>query len=40
MSSDGEQLAVQLLKQLGGQSGQRLHLSRNTDLTRRDRPLH
>lgn len=40
LNSDGEQLAVQLLKQLGGQSGQRLHLSRSADLVRRDRPLH
>ena len=40
LASDGEQLALQLLKQLGGQSGQRLHLARSADLTRRDRPLH
>ncbi|WP_193161305.1 translesion DNA synthesis-associated protein ImuA [Microbulbifer hainanensis] len=40
LHSDGEQLAVQLLKQLGGQSGQRLHLARSPDLVRRDRPLH
>jgi cell division inhibitor SulA len=40
LGSDGEQLALQLLKQLGGKSGQRLHLARNTDLIRRDQPLH
>ncbi|MGL6162009.1 translesion DNA synthesis-associated protein ImuA [Microbulbifer sp.] len=40
MSGDGDQLALQLLKQLGGQSGQKLHLARSPDLTRRDRPLH
>ncbi|MFC4877766.1 translesion DNA synthesis-associated protein ImuA [Microbulbifer halophilus] len=40
LASDGEQLAVKLLKQLGGRSGQQLHLARNPDLTRRDRPLH
>ncbi|WP_105101620.1 translesion DNA synthesis-associated protein ImuA [Microbulbifer pacificus] len=40
LHSDGEQLALQLLKQLNGKSGQRLHLARNPDLTRRDQPLH
>ena len=40
LDSDGDQLSLQLLKQLGGQSGQRLHLTRSTDLVRRDRPLH
>lgn len=40
LASDGEQLVLQLQKQLGGASGQRLHLARNSDLTRRDRPLH
>ncbi|SHE95048.1 protein ImuA [Microbulbifer donghaiensis] len=40
LGSDGDQLAVQLLKQLGGQSGQRLHLARSADLVRRDQPLH
>ncbi|WP_237066153.1 translesion DNA synthesis-associated protein ImuA [Microbulbifer guangxiensis] len=40
LASDGEQLVLQLHKQLGGSAGQRLHLARNSDLTRRDRPLH
>ncbi len=40
LGSDGEQLAVKLLKQLGGRSGQQLHLARSPDLTRRDQPLH
>ncbi|SDJ63914.1 translesion DNA synthesis-associated protein ImuA [Microbulbifer yueqingensis] len=40
LASDGDQLALQLLKQLGGRTGQRLHLARAADLTRRDRPLH
>jgi len=40
LNSDGEQLAVQLLKQLGGRAGQRLHLARSADLVRRDQPLH
>lgn len=40
LDSDGDQLSLRLLKQLGGQSGQRLHLSRNPNLTRRDQPLH
>ncbi|WP_346837128.1 translesion DNA synthesis-associated protein ImuA [Microbulbifer sp. SAOS-129_SWC] len=40
LHSDGEQLGVQLLKQLGGRSGQRLHLARSADLVRRDQPLH
>ncbi|KUJ84154.1 MULTISPECIES: translesion DNA synthesis-associated protein ImuA [Microbulbifer] len=40
LKSNGEQLALQLLKQLGGPSGQRLHLARNADLVRRDQPLH
>lgn len=40
LSGDGEQLALQLLKQVGGKSGQRLHLARSADLTRRERPLH
>ncbi|MEX2961327.1 translesion DNA synthesis-associated protein ImuA [Microbulbifer sp. TYP-18] len=40
LSSDGEQLTLQLLKQLGGHSGQRLQLPRSPDLTRRDQPLH
>ncbi|QHQ40729.1 translesion DNA synthesis-associated protein ImuA [Microbulbifer hydrolyticus] len=40
LQSDGEQLALQLLKQLNGKSGQRLHLARSPDLVRRDQPLH
>ncbi|MEW5248047.1 translesion DNA synthesis-associated protein ImuA [Microbulbifer discodermiae] len=40
LSSDGEQLTLQLLKQLGGHSGQRLQLPRSPDLIRRDQPLH
>ncbi len=40
LKSDGEQLALQLLKQLNGKSGQRIHLARNPDLVRRDQPLH
>ncbi|AMX02081.1 translesion DNA synthesis-associated protein ImuA [Microbulbifer thermotolerans] len=40
LGGDGEQLTVQLRKQLGGQAGQKLHLARSADLIRRDRPLH
>ncbi|WGL16504.1 translesion DNA synthesis-associated protein ImuA [Microbulbifer bruguierae] len=40
LRSDGEQLAIQLLKQLNGRSGQRVHLPRSPNLTRRDQPLH
>ncbi|MFD1215219.1 translesion DNA synthesis-associated protein ImuA [Microbulbifer celer] len=40
LKSDGEQLALQLVKQLNGKSGQRIHLARSPKLTRRDQPLH
>ncbi|MFA0812066.1 translesion DNA synthesis-associated protein ImuA [Microbulbifer epialgicus] len=40
LGSDGAQLAVKLLKQLGGPSGQCLHLARPANLVRRDQPLH
>lgn len=40
LAGDGDQLSLHLLKQLGGQSGQKLHLARSPDLTRRDHPLH
>ncbi|MCK7597287.1 translesion DNA synthesis-associated protein ImuA [Microbulbifer sp. CAU 1566] len=40
LKSDGEQLALHLLKQLNGKSGQRIHLARNPRLVRRDQPLH
>ncbi|MFI2812579.1 MULTISPECIES: translesion DNA synthesis-associated protein ImuA [Microbulbifer] len=40
LASDGDQLALKLIKQLGGRSGQQLHLARAADLTRRDGPLH
>ncbi|WP_226662611.1 translesion DNA synthesis-associated protein ImuA [Microbulbifer aggregans] len=40
LQGDGEQLAVHLLKQLNGKSGQRIHLARRADLIRRDQPLH
>ncbi|GAA5444256.1 cell division inhibitor SulA [Microbulbifer sp. NBRC 101763] len=40
LGSDGEQLAVNLLKQRGGTGGQSLHLARGANLIRRDRPIH
>ncbi|WP_444893053.1 translesion DNA synthesis-associated protein ImuA [Microbulbifer sp. TRSA001] len=40
LKSSGKQLALKLLKQLGGTSGQNLYLARSAKLVRRDQPLH
>ncbi|MCO1334399.1 translesion DNA synthesis-associated protein ImuA [Microbulbifer sp. OS29] len=40
LESAGEQLALNLLKQLGGPSGQHLYLARTARLVHRDQPLH
>ncbi|BBM02348.1 translesion DNA synthesis-associated protein ImuA [Microbulbifer sp. GL-2] len=40
LGSDGEQLAIKLLKQRGGTSGQRTYLARTANLVRRDQPIH